>query len=86
MRRDDDPVLLIHNRMRVVALLEPFCARLHDPTLPVQIPLERRLTGASFSSVRDRRTAIDACNENAHPFQWKATEVPLKPLGNNTLI
>ena len=44
------------------------------------------LRSASFTSVRDLRSAIDhfidACNENAHPFEWKATEVRQNPLGN----
>ena len=40
------------------------------------------LKGGSFSSIRDLRCAIDhfidAYNENAHPFQWKATKVTPK--------
>ena len=42
------------------------------------------LKGGSFTSIRDLRTAInhfiDAYNENAHPFEWKATKVQPKAL------
>ena len=42
------------------------------------------LKGGSFTSIRDLRTAInhfiDAYNENAHPFEWKATKVRPKAL------
>ena len=44
------------------------------------------LRGGSFSSIRDLRSAIDhfidAYNENAHPFEWKAKKVRQKPLEN----
>ena len=44
------------------------------------------LRGGSFTSIRDLRCAIDhfidAYNENAHPFEWKATKVRQRPLEN----
>ena len=42
------------------------------------------LKGGSFTSIRDLRSTtdhfIDAYNENAHPFQWKATKDTPKSL------
>ena len=41
------------------------------------------LKGSSFTSIRDLRSAIDhfidAYNENARPFEWKATKIRQKP-------
>ena len=42
------------------------------------------LRGGSFKSIRDLRGAIDrfieAYNQDAHPFQWKATRIRQRPL------